>query len=100
MKKLHCEKGEQLKMNSTNNVKAGSMEVGEEHIFVVGTKVKVKWSGKYLLGNGWKAGWYVAYVKSSDPLKDQIVVQHVIEPGCLYTLDVSPMIAEGSLKLA
>lgn len=100
VKKLNSEKGEQLKMNTTNNVKAGSMEVDEEHIFVVGTKVKVKWSGKDLLGSGWKAGWYVAYVKSSDPLKDQIVVEHVIEPGCFYTLDVSPMIAEGSLKLA
>lgn len=99
MEKLNSEKGKQVKINNKNNVKE-AIEDDKEHIFVVGTKVKVKWSAQDVLGSGWKADWYVAYVKSSDPLRDQIVVEHVIEPECLYTLDVSPMIAEGSLNLA
>ena len=36
-----------------------NMEVDEKHIFVVGTKVKVKWSIEDVKGSGWKAGWYV-----------------------------------------
>lgn len=70
-----------------------------EAFFEIGTKVKVKWSADEIKGTGWKPGWYVAYVHSSDSFEDQIVVEHPTEPDQLYTLDVSPMVAEGSLKL-
>ena len=67
--------------------------------FEIGTKVKVKWSSDEVKDTGWKLGWYVAYVQSADSDEDQIVVEHPIELDKLYTLDVSPMVAEGSLKL-
>ena len=70
-----------------------------EAFFEIGTKGKVKWSANEVKGTGWKPGWYVAYVQSSDSFQDQIVLEHPSEPDQLYTLDVSPMIAEGSLKL-
>ncbi len=44
-----------------------------------------------------QAGWYTTYVKSSDPLQDQIVVEHASEPERLYTLDVLPMLGEGTI---
>ncbi len=42
MEKLASEKEKQLPMNNLNSAK-GSMEVEEEHIFVVGAKSKVEW---------------------------------------------------------
>ena len=70
-----------------------------EAFFEIGTKVKVKWSASEIKDTGWKPGWYVAYVHSADSNEDQIVIEHPSEPDTLCTLDVSPMIADGSLKL-
>jgi hypothetical protein len=70
-----------------------------EAFFEIGTKVKVRWSADEIKDTGWKPGWYVAYVQSADSYEDQIVVEHPSEADELYTLDVSPLVAEGSLKL-
>ncbi|CAB4044566.1 Hypothetical predicted protein, partial [Paramuricea clavata] len=70
-----------------------------EAFFEIGTKVKVRWSADEIKDTGWKPGWYVAYVQSADSYEDQIVVEHPSKADELYTLDVSPLVAEGSLKL-
>ena len=98
MKELNNEKGKPRKTVNINSARE-VREKENEPIFDDGSKVKIKWCGDDLKGTGWKAGWYTACVKSSDPLQDQIVIKHVSEPGNLYTLDVSPMIADGSLTV-
>jgi hypothetical protein len=98
LRELNNEKSKILKAVNINGAQEPRKEE-KDSIFDVGSKVKVKWCGDELKGTGWKAGWYTAYVKSSDPLQDQIVVEHVSEPEHLYTLDVSPMLGEGSLRL-
>ena len=92
---------EKSKILKTFNIKGDKKTdtIEQDSIFDVESKVKVKWSKDDLKGTGWKAGWYTAYVKSSEPLQDQIVVEHVSEPERLYTLDVLPMLGEGSLRL-
>lgn len=99
------EKGKTF-IKSDNRQDMDSMQIhttataaADEAIFSIGAKVKVKWSRDDVQGTDWKPGWYTAYVQSADPLQDQITVEHCAEPGCLYVLDVTPMLADGSLKL-
>jgi hypothetical protein len=100
VKDINKTKGKNFKQNGNGNSSYANTEASnDESFFRIGAKVKVKWCSADVKGTGWKPGWYIGYVQTSDPSQDLIVVEHPIEPGSLYTLDVSPMIAEGSLKL-
>ena len=88
------------------NLKASSSEtqadqVNELHeaISQVGARIKVKWCKEELGDSGWRPGWYTAVVQSYDSENDTITVEYPSEPGCVYDIEVTPMIKASRLKL-
>lgn len=70
-----------------------------EEYFEVGLAIKVKWVQKDL-GTGWKPGWYSAVVQSCDIQNDTINIIYNLEPNVIYSVEVSPCISSGRIKLA
>lgn len=69
-----------------------------ERFFNIGATIKVKWT-KEQLGVRWKVGWYTATVQSADIDNDQIDITYLSETDVLYTLDVTPSISSGKIKI-
>ena len=63
-------KGRNFKQNDNGNF------MMQFHNANTGAKLKVKWCSADVNGTGWKPGWYIGYVQTSDPSQDQIVVEH------------------------
>ena len=76
-----------------------SKDEAYEEFFEVGTEIKVKWTKEEIGDSGWRPGWYTAQIQMADIENDIIKVEYQSEPGCIYTVDVTPMIAQGKLRL-
>ncbi len=70
-----------------------------EHICEVGAQIKVKWGSEELGDSGWRPGWYRAVVQSYDLDSDMLTITYTSEKGCVYSVDLSSMIAKGTIKL-
>lgn len=70
-----------------------------DQFYEIGDKIKVKWSREEVGESSWRPGWYVGEIPDSDIENDKIVVQFVSEPEVTYTYEVTPCVAEGTLKV-
>ena len=70
-----------------------------EQISQIGSKVKVKWSKDEVGDSGWRPGWYNAEVQGYDNETDMITVQYPSEPGCTYTIELTPLLTQNNIKL-
>ena len=69
-----------------------------EKYFEVGTKLTVKWTAEEIGDSGWRPGWYVADVQSSSIETDKVDIVYRSEPEVVYTIEVTPLLAEGKLR--
>lgn len=67
--------------------------------FEVGRQVKIRWSKDEMGDTGWREGWYNAEVQESELSSDEITVVYVSEPESTYKVEVTPLLANGKLKL-
>ncbi len=65
----------------------------------VGAKIKVRWNKDDIGDSGWKTGWYVAYVQGYNAESDILTLEYPSEPGCTYSVELTPMITSGTIKL-
>ena len=70
-----------------------------EQIIQVGSKVKIKWSKDEIGDSGWKPSWYTAEVQGYDVDMDVLPVIYPSEPSCTYTVELTPLISQKSIKL-
>ena len=70
-----------------------------DQICQIGSKVKVKWTIEEIGDSGWRAGWYTAYVQAYEEETDTVTLQYPIEPGCTYTMEVTPTFQQGRIQL-
>ena len=70
-----------------------------EQFYEIGARIKIKWSKEEIGDSDWRPGWYVAEVQYADMDNDEITVQFVSEPDCTYMYEVTPCIAQGTLKM-
>ena len=87
------------KVENTMENKTGSKEVNYEDYFEVGSNVKIRWTSEEIGDSGWKPGWYSADVQSSTIENDEISVVYVSEPDCVYSVEVTPLLALGKLRM-
>ena len=71
----------------------------KDQVCIVGSKISIKWSKEDVKDSGWKPGWYTAYVQEYDEDEDEITVNYPCEPGCVYTLSVTPAITADTIRL-
>lgn len=69
-----------------------------EEYFEVGSNLKIRGTSEEIGDSGWKPGWYSAEVQSSTIENDEITVVYVSEPDCVYTVEVTPLLAQGKLR--
>ena len=74
----------------------GDLESLQQQLVEVGVKIKVKWSSEEI---GDSAGWYVAYVQGYDSDLNLITLQYQSEPDCTYTVELTPLLRAGTIKL-
>ena len=79
-------------------IQEGSPEQGDyESLFEIGKKVNIKWTADEIGDSGWRPGWYVAEVQSASMDTDEISVVYLSEPDVVYTIEVTPLLAQGKL---
>lgn len=79
-------------------IQEGSPEQGDyESLFEIGKKVKIKWTADEIGDSGWRPGWYVAEVQSASMDTDEISIVYLSEPDVVYTIEVTPLLAQGKL---
>ncbi len=71
----------------------------KEQIKQVGARIKVKWTNEELGDSGWKPGWYLADVQHYHEDEDQITITYPSEPGCTYTIELTPSLHAKNIKL-
>ena len=64
-----------------------------EDYFEIGVHLKIMWTRDEIGDTGWKPGWYSAEVQSSTIENDEITVVYITEPDCVYTVEVTPLLA-------
>ena len=69
-----------------------------ESYFEIGKKVKIKWTADEIGDSGWRPGWYVAEVQSASMDADEVTVVYLSEPDVVYTIEVTPLLAQGKLR--
>ena len=69
-----------------------------ECYFEIGKKVKIKWTADEIGDTGWRPGWYVAEVQSASIETDEVTVVYVSEPDVVYTIEITPLLAQGKLR--
>lgn len=69
-----------------------------EYYFEVGRKLKIKWTADEIGDTGWRPGWYVAEVQSASLDTDEVSVVYLSEPDVVYTIEVTPLLAQGKLR--
>ena len=74
----------------------GDLESLQQQLVEVGAKIKVKWSSEEI---GDSAGWYVAYVQGYDSDLNLITLHYQSEPDCTYTVELTPLLRAGTIKL-
>ena len=85
---------ESMTMNET-----ASTSTEYEDYFEIGVHLKIMWTRDEVGDSGWKPGWYSAEVQSSSIENDEITVVYITEPDCVYAVEVTPLLAEGKLRL-
>ena len=54
----------------------------------------------YELGDsGWHPGWYTAEVQGYNTDDDIVLLHYPSEPGCIYDVELSPLIATSKIQL-
>eukprot|EP00112_Aurelia_sp_Birch-Aquarium-sp1_P011710 Seg24649.1 transcript_id=Seg24649.1/GoldUCD/mRNA.D3Y31 product="hypothetical protein" protein_id=Seg24649.1/GoldUCD/D3Y31 len=70
-----------------------------EEMFEVGAVLKIKWDADEIGDSGWRPGWYTADVQMADLDNDTVEVEYRSEQGCIYKIQVTPMLSKGKLLL-
>lgn len=88
--------------DSTDEPEGNMRESCDEYYeyFEIGRQVKVRWSKEEIGDTGWRAGWYSAEVQESNLSLDKITIIYVSEPESIYKVEVTPLLANGKLKLS
>jgi hypothetical protein len=88
--------------DSTDEPEGNMRESCDEYYeyFEIGRQVKVRWSKEEIGDTGWRAGWYSAEVQESNLSLDEITIIYVSEPESIYKVEVTPLLANGKLKLS
>ena len=100
--KLRRDKEEQDQSTTVQLVQCNSGTADSakrEQISQIGSKVKIKWSKDEVGDSGWRPGWYNAEVQGYDNETDMITVQYPSEPGCTYTIELTPLLTQNTIKL-
>ena len=71
----------------------------EEQITEVAARVKVKWTADDIGDSHWKPGWITAHVQGYDCNEDIITLHYLSEPDCTYTVELTPVLTYGTIKL-
>ncbi|XP_066925406.1 uncharacterized protein [Clytia hemisphaerica] len=79
------------------NISPVNTSISDEYeaFFEIGAKVAVRWKKD----QGWKSGWFVAFVQDYDMMNDWIKVEYASEEGHLYKIEVSQYLESKDLKL-
>ena len=87
--------------SDSNEPEGNKTESSDEYheYFEIGRQVKVRWSREEIGDTGWRAGWYSAEVQESNLSLDEITIIYVSEPESIYNVEVTPLLANGKLKL-
>ncbi len=97
---VRTERDERTLIGTTQTKPGTSTEDSlREFLCTPGAVVKVKWSASDLGDSGWKPGWYKAVAQSYDSESDSLTITYPSEPGCIYSIDVSSSLGNGTLKL-
>ena len=83
---------------ATGEILTINQEEQYEDYFEVGSHVKIRWTSDEIGDSGWRPGWYSAEVQSSTIEDDEITVVYASEPDCVYTVEVTTLLAEGKLR--
>ncbi len=59
----------------------------------------MKWNADEIGDSGWKPGWFVAYVQGYDTAEDTLTLHYPSERGCTYTVELTPLLLAGTIKL-
>jgi len=100
--KLRRDKEEQDQSTTVQLVQCNSGTADSakrEQISQIGSKVKIKWSKDEVGDSGWRPGWYNAEVQGYDNETDMITIQYPSEPGCTYTIELTPLLTQNTIKL-
>ena len=87
--------------SDSNEPDGNKTESSDEYheYFEIGRQVKVRWSKEEIGDTGWRAGWYSIEVQESNLSLDEITIIYVSEPKSIYNVEVTPLLANGKLKL-
>ena len=94
------EKRKFIDENTTVHLKQSFTHIDQaQQMTEVGAMLKIQWTKEDIGETGWRPGWYTAIVQSYQQDDDTIEVTYPSEPGCVYTVELTNMIAEGKIKL-